>query len=147
MRNFHFEAKNEKLINKQKFFGITKIYLQDDVLTIEFNDGRHFTSHINDINKIEYVGGWKLLGQNEWLRKYVITKNNGETLKIKFDDWLGLANIKKDKMLNPGWEEPIEKCYEAIDRSLNAKPSSLEIVERVIGIAVIVVVFIVIAAL
>ena len=136
MENVQFVADNEKWLNKRDFSGLKVLKVEDDVLSMEFADGRSFSAPINDL-QIRRTTGWRLLLQSPQLRSYKFYTNDGRVFKLGglylTKDFSGfvkpLDGLKS--LLNAN--ETVEAIYAVLDSMPNTKDSGLEIFEKIIS--------------
>ena len=134
MENVTFVADNEKWLNKRDFSGMTTFKIENDVLTMEFADGRSFSAPINDL-QIRRTSGWRLICQSPRFRKYEFTTKDGRNFKLgglySNKDFIGF--VKKLDGAKSLWnaDETVWGIYSVLDKLPNTKNSGLEIFEYV----------------
>ena len=136
MENVLFEAGCEKWINKPGFNGLKIFKIEDDVLYLDFFDGRKFSSPINDL-QVRRTTGWRLLLQPALGRLYELTTSDGKVLKIgglyTYKDFMGFfANVTGAKSLLKA-DEKVWEIYGVLDSLPNTKKSGLEIFELILS--------------
>lgn len=136
MENVLFEAGCEKWINKPGFNGLKIFKIEDDVLYLEFFDGRKFSSPINEL-KVRLTTGWPLLYQPRKARVYKLTTPDGKVLKLgglySMKDFLGFReNMTGIKSLFKTGDKILE-IYGVLDSLPNTKKSGLEIFELILS--------------
>ncbi len=149
MENVLYEAGCEKWINKPGFNGLKIFKIEDDVLSLEFFDGRKFSAPLKDL-QIRVTTSWKLLWQPTLGRVYKFTTSDGHQFKLGglYDvrDFSGfLKNVDGAKSLFKQ-TDTIWEIYHVLDSLPNTKKSTLETIELVLSWGIIALIVISIAA-
>ncbi len=136
MENVIFVANNERWLNKRNFSGMKVFKVENDVLSMEFADGRSFSAPINDL-QIRRTSGWKLLFQDQRNRTYEFTTPDGRMFKLgglySNMDFAGfLKNVSGLKSLINAYD-PVFDIYAVLDNMPNSKRSGLEKFELIIA--------------
>ena len=120
MDNFVISASKPTAIAiGSRFPGVKKVFLQDDVLTIEKGNGIKFASNIN-VLRGTYQDGWVLNTK----RKYVLYNEKGECLILNFSDWSGWTLSTNDQR---------RRIFEAIESSSLVKPTKFQTFRSIIS--------------
>ena len=134
MENIQFIADNEKWLNKRDFSGMKLFKIEDDVLSMEFADGRNFSAPINDL-QIRRTTGWKLLLQSPQFHSYTFTTKDGRIFKLggvySNKDFIGFTKKVDGLKSLMNANETINEIYAVLDNMPNTKNSGLEIFELV----------------
>lgn len=136
MENVQFIADNEKWLNKRDFSGLKVFKVEDDVLSMEFADGRSFSAPINNL-QIRRTTGWRLLFQSAQFRSYTFYTIDGRVFKLgglySNKDFIGFVKSLDgfNSMLKAN--ETVEAIYAVLDSMPNTKDSGLEIFEKIIS--------------
>lgn len=136
MKNVLFEAGCEKWINKPGFNGLKIFKIEDDVLFLEFFDGRKFSSPINNL-QVRVTTAWRLLLQPSLGRLYELTTPDGKVLKLgglyNYKDFMGFfENVTGVKSLLKA-DGKVREIYGILDTLPNTKSSALEIFELILS--------------
>ena len=149
MENVQFIADNEKWLNKRGFSGMTIFKIENDVLTMEFADGRNFSAPINDL-QIRRTTGWKLLLQDGRNHTYEFTTPDGRMFKLGgLYSNMDFAGFYKEvtglKSLIDAFD-PVFDIYAVLDNLPNSKRSGLEVFELIMSWGLPLIIFIILAA-
>lgn len=148
MENVLYEAGCEKWINKPGFNGLKIFKIEDDVLSLEFFDGRKFSAPINDL-QVRVTTPWRLLLQPSLGRLYELTTPDGKVLKLgglyTYKDFMGFFdNVTGVKSFLKA-DDKVWEIYGILDSLPNTKNSTLETIELVLSWGIIALIVISIA--
>lgn len=116
----------------KKFKGVKVFSLENDVLSIEMNDGRVFLSPLSTLHG-NYRTGNPVINQSPtYHHAYNLWNDNGNQLKLKFADWEGFRDgfgYMDDRRI---------KMFEIIESAPDVKASSREIIGVILSVIAVV---------